>query len=223
MTVTGSISVTLRKVISDRLTQFKRQGSVAGTLKTAAVALTVVDQGYGADLVGLPQYDIWSNDPALLLTRRSSRLRNHSGQWALPGGRLDDGESAEDAALRELEEEVGLSCRADQVLGLLDDFVTRSGYLITPVVVWADTNQDTVLNLDEVESIHRIPMTEFLRKDAPILESIPESNRPVLRMPVANTSIAAPTAAVIFQFREVCLSGKNTRVAHFEQPVFAWH
>ena len=109
------------------------------------------------------------------------------------------------------------------MLGLLDDFVTRSGYLITPVVVWADANQDTVLNLDEVESIHRIPMTEFLRKDAPILESIPESNRPVLRMPVANTSIADPTAALIFQFREVCLSGKNTRVAHFEQPVFAWH
>ena len=181
MALTGSISVTLRKVISDRLTQFKRQESVVGTLKTSAVAITVVDQGYGADLVGLPQYDIWSNDPALLLTRRSSRLRNHSGQWALPGGRLDDRESVEDAALRELE------------------------------------------NLDEVESIHRIPMTEFLREDAPILESIPESNRPVLRMPVANTSIAAPTAAVIFQFREVCLAGKNTRVAHFEQPVFAWH
>ena len=63
MTVTGSIRVTLRKVISDRLTQFKRQGSVAGTLRTTAVALTVVDQGYGADLVGLPQYDFWSNDP----------------------------------------------------------------------------------------------------------------------------------------------------------------
>lgn len=219
----GSSSLTLRKLISDRLNQFKRQESVAGELKTAAVALTVVDQGYGADLVGLPKYNIWSTDPALLLTRRSSRLRNHGGQWAFPGGRLDAEESAIDAALRELEEEVGLSCGPDQVLGLLDDFVTRSGYLITPVVVWAGPNQDLLLSLDEVESIHRIPMTEFLRDDAPILESIPESDRPVLRMPVANTSIAAPTAAIIFQFREVCLSGKNTRVAHFEQPVFAWH
>lgn len=219
----SSKSLSLQTVISDHLVQFQRQESIVGKEKTAAVAVTVVDLGLGADLEGLPQYKTWSEDPALLLTRRSSRLRNHGGQWAFPGGRLDEGETAVDAALRELEEEVGLSCGQDQVLGLLDDFVTRSGYVITPVVVWAGPNRNLLMNPDEVESIHRIPMTELFRDDAPIIESIPESDRPVLRMPVADTSIAAPTAAMIYQFREVCLSGQSTRVAHFEQPVFAWH
>ena len=169
----------------------------------------------------MPIPDVWSREAALILTRRAAGLRNHPAQWALPGGRLDAGESAEAAALRELVEEVGLDLDSGAVLGRLDDFVTRSGFVITPVVVWAGPARTLIANAVEVASIHRIPVSEFMRTDAPWLEHEDNSEQPVLRMPVGNTWIAAPTAAVLYQFREVCIAGRPTRVAHYEQPSFA--
>jgi hypothetical protein len=118
-------------------------------------------------------------------------------------------------------EEVGLQLDAGAVLGRLDDFATRSGFVITPVVVWAGAARQLVASPGEVASIHRIPLSEFLRPDAPRLEAIEGSEHPVLRMPVGERWIAAPTAAVLYQFREVCIAGRHTRVAHFEQPLFA--
>ncbi len=188
----------------------------------AAVALTIVELGYGADVYGLPAHSTWSREAALVLTRRAAGLENHAGQWALPGGRLELGESPEQAALRELEEEVDLRLDPGRILGRLDDFVTRSGFLITPVIVWGGPRQPLTPNPEEVSSIHRIPISELLRPDAPILDRIPESDNPVLLMPVGSSWIAAPTAALLYQFREVALLGKQTRVAHFEQPYFAW-
>ena len=188
----------------------------------AAVAITVVDTSFGPGVPGLPQHDAWRHDAALILTRRSPALRNHPGQWALPGGVRDEGEDVETTALRELHEEVDLLVPPAGVLGTLDDFRTRSGFVITPVVVWAGADRELTFNPLEVASIHRIPIAEFLREDAPLLDPIPESTHPVLRMPVGDTSIAAPTAAMIYQFREVCILGNHTRVAHFEQPHFAW-
>ena len=94
--------------------------------------------------------------------------------------------------------------------------------MISPVVVWAGAAPDILANPDEVASIHRIPVTEFLRADAPMLETVAGSDHPVLRMPVGDKWIAAPTAAILYQFREVCVLGRHTRVAHFEQPAFAW-
>jgi 8-oxo-dGTP pyrophosphatase MutT (NUDIX family) len=188
----------------------------------AAVAITVTDIGYGADLPGLPAFASWQSAAGLILTRRSAKLRNHPGQWAFPGGRLDHGETPSETALREMHEEVYLDLDADRVLGRLDDFVTRSGFVMTPIVVWGGPGAEAAPNPDEVQSIHRIPLTEFLREDAPILDAVESSEHPVLRMPVGEDHIAAPTAALIYQFREVCLLGKGTRVAHFEQPEFAW-
>jgi mutator protein MutT len=188
----------------------------------AAVALAIADEGHGAGLTGLPKPRVWSEQAALILTRRSSTLRAHAGQWALPGGRIDDGETPEQTALRELAEEVGLQLESSAILGRLDDFVTRSGFVITPVLVWAGSARELKANPAEVEQIHRIPLTEFLRADAPILEALHGSEQPVLKMPVGNTWIAAPTAAVLYQFRELCLLGQPTRVAHYEQPKFAW-
>ena len=166
----------------------------------------------------------WSTEAALILTRRAASLRGHAGQWALPGGRMDAGETPEQTALRELQEEIGLVLHASQVLGRLDTFVTRSGYAITPVVMWAGDQASQALrpNPTEVASIHRIPVQEFLRADSPILEPLAGSEHPVLKMPVGNNWIAAPTAALIYQFREVCVLGLATRVSHFEQPMFAW-
>jgi hypothetical protein len=108
------------------------------------------------------------------------------------------------------------------VMGRLDDYMTRSGYVITPVIVWAGAARELAPNPAEVQSIHRIPIHELLRADAPMLASGPDPARPVLRMPVGHGWIAAPTAAVLYQFRELCIEGRATRVAHFDQPEFAW-
>ena len=198
----------LRRLIVENLQQFDACQRAVGNLRRAAVAVTIVaaedDQG------------------AMLLTRRSTRLRVHAGQWALPGGRLDAGESPEEAALRELWEELGLRLGAEDVLGILDDYPTRSRYLITPVVVWGGVGATLTPNPTEVESVHRVPLTELERPGSPEFVSIPESDRPVIRMPLVGEKIHAPTAAVIYQFREVALRGRSIRVDDLEQPVWAW-
>ena len=213
---------TLKDRISANLRAFDAHTASGSDLRRAAVAITVTDEGLGADLPGIDDPDQWSANAALLLTRRSAKLRNHPGQWAFPGGRLDAGETLIEAALREMREEVFVDVPEEAVLGVLDDFVTRSGFAMTPVIVWGGANLQARPNPDEVASIHRIPLQEFLRDDAPILEEAETSEHPVLRMPVGTDWIAAPTAALIYQFREVCLAGRHTRVAHYEQPEFAW-
>ena len=212
----------LRALVASRLSAWPLLAPDTAGLKLAAVALTLADEGTGAQLRGLRQARGWSTAAALILTRRAKTLSGHAGQWALPGGRIDAGETPEETALRELEEEVGLALPADAVLGRLDPFVTRSGYAIQPVVVWAGEARALKPNPAEVASIHRIPVREFLREDAPILEPLDGSEHPVLKMPVGDNWIAAPTAAMIYQFREVCVLGRPTRVAHYEQPKFAW-
>ena len=106
------------------------------------------------------------------------------------------------------------------VLGLLDDYPTRSGYLITPVVVWVSTSADVVPNPTEVASVHRVALADIERHDAFSFTTIPESTRRVIRFRHAGQQIHAPTAALIYQFAEV-LAGRSTRVAELEQPVFA--
>jgi 8-oxo-dGTP pyrophosphatase MutT (NUDIX family) len=157
-----------------------------------------------------------------LITRRAATLRKHTGQWALPGGRLDAGETAERAALRELQEEVGLVLDESTVLGALDDYGTRSGFIITPVVVWGGLVGELTPNPAEVAKIFRVPLDALEGPDVPRLVSIPESDRPVIQLPLLGTLIHAPTAAVVYQMREVVVHGRPTRVSHFEQPVWAW-
>ena len=209
-----------RRLVESNLKEFDYiQASTDG--RSAAVAVTIVDSGFGPVLSGMTQFKVWQESASLILTRRSSRLRNHAGQWSFPGGRLEQGETPELAALREMREEIGLKVSEENIIGRLDDFVTRSGFIMTPVVCWAGNQKKLEPNPAEVESIHRIPISEFLRDDAPLLDP-GDGPHPVLRMPVGDDWIAAPTAAIIYQFREVAVLGKSTRVAHFDQPKFAW-
>lgn len=186
------------------------------------MAVTVVEAGPGADVYGIAPNRHWENEAALILTQRSARLNKHAGQWAFPGGRMDPGETPEQTALRELGEEVGLFLEPSRVIGRLDDFTTRSGFVISPVVIWGGKAPEMRPSPAEVASIHRIPVREFLRPDAPVLQKNTKTEHPILLMPVGNSWIAAPTAAIIYQFREAAVMGNSTRVAHYEQPYFAW-
>ncbi len=159
---------------------------------------------------------------AFLLCRRPSNMRNHPGQWALPGGRLADGESPLDAALREVEEEVGLRLGPDSVVGWLDDYATRSGFVITPVVLWCEGDPTLTPDPGEVLAAYRIGLHALLAGEPRFIE-IPESEKPVLQVPLGNDLIHAPTGALLLQFREVALRGRiGERVDHVEEPVFAW-
>jgi 8-oxo-dGTP pyrophosphatase MutT (NUDIX family) len=211
----------LREHVRGHLAAFEPRREPHGPHRAAAVAVAITEEGLGAQIAGLRAPDAWSRDAALILTRRAAALRNHAGQWALPGGRVDDGERPDMAALRELDEEVGLRLDPADLLGTLDDYVTRSGFVITPVVVWAGAAPTLTPNPLEVAGVHRIRIAEFMREDAPWLEPSEDAGREILRMPVGADWIAAPTAAVLYQFREVCIAGRHTRVAHFDQPLFA--
>jgi len=179
-----------------------------GERRAAAVAVVV-----------MPDED---GNASVLLTLRASGLRRHGGQWALPGGRLDPDETPRAAALRELEEEVGLVLPPENILGCLDDYPTRSGFVIAPVVVWGSDSAPLRPDPGEVAGVYLIPFEELLDPKSLVLQSIPQSDRPVLALAILGTLIYAPTAAVLHQFAQVAVLGRETRVAHYEQPVFAW-
>ena len=124
--------------------------------------------------------------------------------------------------LRELAEEVGLAASPAQVLGCLDDYPTRSGYVITPVVVWAGAHAVLAPDPQEVSAVYRVRLDVLEHPDVPHLRTIPESDRPVISIAMLGHNVHAPTAAVLYQLREVAVHGRATRVDHFEQPVFAW-
>ena len=198
----------LRSSIARNLAQREAAQMDKPGLKRAAVCLIVTDDGAGG--------------AALVMTLRAKHLSTHSGQFALPGGRVNAGEPAIDAALREVREEIGLELAREAVLGRLDDYPTRSGYLITPVVAWAPEDARMCANPEEVDVIYRVPLAELGRPGSPEFAAIPESDQPVIRYPLLGTLVHAPTAAVMYQFMEVAVHGRATPVAHLEQPVWAW-
>jgi 8-oxo-dGTP pyrophosphatase MutT (NUDIX family) len=198
--------VELPRTGDDRRGSVPRDGEFRGGLKAASVAVCVVLQ---------------PDAPALLITRRARDMRTHAGQWALPGGGRDPGESVEDAARRELREETGVTVGPGDVLGVLDDYATRSGYLITPVAVWGGLVRPAMSGpAAEVAQIHVIPLADL--DVPPRLVRIPESAAPVIQLPLLGRYLHAPTAAIIYQFCQAALHSATVRVSHFEQPVFAW-
>lgn len=225
---------TLRATIRRRLGAEPRRVVDLTGHKHAAVAVVLVDSQPGEDRIdpvdGPPAsgrlvdgrlLDV-SGGAAFLLTRRVGSLRSHGGQFALPGGRVDAGETTIEAALRELDEELGVRLGDDAVLGLLDDYQTRSGYVMTPVVVWGGGPLDVRPAPDEVLAAYRVGLGQLLRADSPRFDAIPESDRPVVKLPLGSEMLHAPTAAVLLQLRWWGLEGRHDPVADLEQPVFAW-
>ena len=236
-----SYSDELRDRLARNLAAHQRRTHELAGRKHAAVAIVLVDShpvehdddplmaddidmaAVPGDVAGLDGRMIGvAGGAAFLLCRRTSRLNKHAGQWALPGGRVDPGETATDAALREIDEEIGLRLDADAVVGWLDDYPTRSGYVISPVVVWGGVDPAMRPSPHEVLALYRIGL-HALRDGEPRFVSIPESDRPVVQVPLGNDLIHAPTGAVLHQFRQVAMAGRiGERVDHLEQPVFAW-
>jgi 8-oxo-dGTP pyrophosphatase MutT (NUDIX family) len=235
----------LRAELGRRLTAHERREHPLDGRKHAAVAIVIVDSdaerhdgdplfAHGpdadwglddvpGDTTGLDgRMEGVAGGAAFLLCRRPSRMNRHAGQWALPGGRLDPGETALEAALREVDEEIGLVLDASSVVGWLDDYPTRSGYVISPVVLWGGADPVLQPSPDEVLALYRVGL-HALRDGIPRQVSIPESDRPVIQIPLGGDLIHAPTGAVLYQFRQIGLYGEpGTRVDHLEQPVFAW-
>lgn len=231
----------LRAQIAANLAGHRRRTVAMDDRRRAAVALLLVDSEVGEDRVDPAPWGVGdmakipggagdldgrmedvAGGAAFVLCRRPGTLRTHAGQWALPGGRLDDGEDEVDAALRETEEEVGVSLGRDSVLGLLDDYPTRSGYVITPVVLWGGGRLDLAPSPDEVLAAYRVGLHHLLLPDSPRFVDIAESERPVVQVPLGSDLIHAPTGAVLVQLRWLALEGDPSPVDGFEQPVFAW-
>lgn len=238
--MTISYDDALRERIRAHVAGHQRRTVTDPTKRHAAVAVVLVDSEVGEDRMDpAPVYE-WiggrpmpeanldgrmvdvSGGAAFLLCRRAIRLSSHSAQWAVPGGRLDRGETAVDAALRELDEEVGIALPESAVLGLLDDYPTRSGYVITPVVIWGGGPLDPRPAPDEVVAVYRVGLHQLQRDDSPRFVSIPESPRPVVQIPLGNDLIHAPTGAVLLQLRWLGLEGRHDPVDGLEQPVFTW-
>jgi len=199
-----AFSADLRTRITGNLARFQPRLLGADGLRHAAVGVVLLPDA--------------GDRTCFVLTRRQPTLRRHAGQWALPGGRREPGETSEAAALREIHEEISLDLRPEAVLGRLDDFVTRSGHLISPFVLWVSGQAALVASPDEVEAAFRVPLSELDHPEALRL-------RPLLHfaIPSLETTVHAPTAAILYQFREVALHGREVRVADVEQPFFTWH
>ncbi|GAA0590851.1 NUDIX hydrolase [Actinomadura livida] len=155
--------------------------------------------------------------PAVIVIKRAYRGRN-AGQWGLPGGRLEDGETPEEAALRELHEEIGVRAGPGDIVGRLDDFPATSGFSITPVVVVLDDPGPLTPSPDEVHSVHHATLRKLAADDTPRWVPQPDGGRLLQMWLAPQWRVHAPTGALLWQFREVVLLGRHARVADFVQP-----
>lgn len=173
-----------------RLNPALRDMIVRDGLRDAAVMIAVVDH---------------PGDATLLLTQRTVHLRNHSGQIAFPGGRIDPEDATpEDAALRETEEEVGLDPSLIDIIGRMPDYVTGSGYRIAPVLGVVTPGFDLTINPDEVDAAFEVPLRFLMdpanhRRESRLWN---EQERFFYTMPYGDRYIWGVTAGIIHALYE---------------------
>ena len=203
----------LQARVSANLAAYRRDAHAAKGLRRAAVSVVLAE--------GLP------GEATFLLTRRPARMSAHAGQYALPGGKTDPGETAEQAARRELAEELAVEAAPSQVLGVLDDLPTRSGYLVTPFVIWLDPGTPITPDPREIAALYRLPLADLFagrgRGDNRGLTDHEAAGDNVfsLFIPTLDHDVFAPTAAILDHFREVALMGRPTPIVRFGEPNFA--
>jgi len=189
----------IRQTVAENLRRFERRSSTLSQTP-AAVAIVI-----------MLERDV----PVVPIFQRPASMSMHASQMAIPGGRLHEGEDVEACALRELGEELGLTLQEGDVLGMLDDFDTRSGFTITPVVVWSGADPKTLRpSADEVARLFLVTAAQL--RSAVEATSLLPPERFSLRLP--EVEVFAPTAAMLYQFSEVALDGRSCRVADFHQP-----
>ena len=192
----------LRARIAANLAGFERRAVIGAGLRRAAVAILLSP---------------FEGEITYMLTRRALTLRRGAGNYALPGGNFEPGEDAVAAAIRETAEELGVRTETEHALGLLDDFVTLGGHAVTPVVLWSDAPLTPAPDPAEVHEAWRLPISELDHPDSPKSELNP-NGAPILKMFARGQWINPPTAAILYQFREVALHGRPTRVIDIGQP-----
>lgn len=195
--------VDLRERMAANLASFERRGIEPEGRRLAAVAIVVSPH---------------RRRPTFLLTRRALTLRRNAGNFALPGGNFEPGEDAVAAAARETQEELGVRLERSAALGLLDDFLTLGGHRVTPVVFWSDATLRLTPDPIEVHAVWRIALADLDHPQSPRRLPREGGGDPILQMYAAGKWINAPTAAWLFQFREVALHGRDTRLDGVGQP-----
>ncbi|WP_109212237.1 MULTISPECIES: CoA pyrophosphatase [Microbacterium] len=159
------------------------------------------------------------DDTQFVIIERANRGRN-AGQWALPGGKLEEGESALDAAIREAQEEVDLPVSGVEVLGELDDFVTVTGFTITPFVFVAPPAWKPRAIADEVQSVHCLEVATLSSEDVVHWFTQPNGSSLLQMWLREDMHMHAPTGAILLQFRELALFGRDIDVSALTQPVW---
>lgn len=161
------------------------RGLMDARLRRAAVLIPVIDEG---------------DDARVILTRRTQALRKHSGQVAFPGGSVDDSDQTADiAALREAEEEIGLDRGHVEVVGHLPEYLTTTGFRITPVLSVVQPGFSLVANPDEVDAIFDVPLSFLMDPANHVRESREWEGhmRHYYRMPYGEHNIWGVTAGII--------------------------
>ncbi len=153
--------------------------------RPAAVLIPLVD--YGSEL-------------RVLLTERAHHLRHHAGQVSFPGGGVESGDSFPvGTALREANEEIGLCSDQIQIIGVLPDYRTISGYTIKPVIGFVTPHSNLTLDANEVASAFEVPLAYLINRSNHLTHHTHRQGRtfPIYFIPWKNYMIWGATAALL--------------------------